>query len=310
MLGGARKIRAGLKRLAFIVFDFGQIFNVFILPKHYYAPISATRTLRANTASWNHPIDIRFLPLSDATQRNVLTTWIAPFAPEYRGNRIYRDAVQKLAGPGYGPIEAQCLHGFIRKVRPKRIIEVGSGVSTMCMLAAVELNVRDGGPPCQLTCIEPNPSPLLRSAQVTLLDRPVEDVDLSLFDQLEAGDLLFIDSTHAFRPAGDVSRIYLEILPRLKSGIYIHIHDIYIPYAFQRDVHRTFMQSMETALLIAMLAHSTRYDILLCMSYLHYYAPDLLKQCFSEYVPQSNDGGLETSNGQYHFPSSTYLLVN
>jgi hypothetical protein len=138
----------------------------------------------------------------------------------------------------------------------------------------------------------------------------VEDIDLSLFDQLDDGDLLFIDSTHAFRPAGDVSRIYLEILPRLKRGVFIHIHDIYIPYAFQRDVDRTFLQSMETALLLAMLAHSTRYEVLLCMSYLHYHEPELMKDVFPQYTPQANNGGLETGlDATSHFPSATYLRV-
>lgn len=306
-----RALRNSLKRMAFTLFDFAQILNLYIMPKHYYVPISATRALRANKASWNRPIDIRYIPLSLDTQRDVLTTWIAPFEAEYRDNRAYLEASRTLAGPGYGPIEAQALHGFLRKNRPKRIIEIGSGVSTFCMLQALRENEREGEPSSSLICIEPNPSSALRSATVQLFDLPVEDVELSLFDQLEAGDLLFIDTTHAVRPVGDVSRIYLEILPRLKSGVYIHIHDIYIPYSFQRDLDRTFMQSMETALLIAMLAHTTRYNVLLCMSHLHYTDPDLLKSVFAQYVPQSNDGGLsKVPNAVGHFPSSTYLVVN
>lgn len=300
-----------LKSSAHRVFEFGQRFNLLILPDHYYVSVSSTRSLRANKPAWNHPVDTRFLPLSVDRQRQVLTEWISPYEAEYRGNKSYAEAVRKRAGPGFGAIEAQALHGFIRKTKPKRVIEIGSGVSTLCMLDALQANQKDGAAPCTVTCIEPNPYAVLKSSGVRLLESPVESVDLEVFDQLESGDLLFIDSSHALKPAGDVARIYLEILPRLKSGVLIHIHDIYIPYAFPRDVDRTFIQPMETALLIAMLDHSTRYEILLCMSYLHYLDPALLKRTFPEYSPEPNDGGLSLTDSANsgHFPSSTYLVV-
>lgn len=93
----------------------------------------------------------------------------------------------------------------------------------------------------------------------------------------------------------------------------IHIHDVYLPYPFQRDVDKTFKQWMETGLLIAMLNHSTRFEIVLCQSYLHYAAPELLREVFPEYRPAPNDGGLENRPYQladgYHFPTSTDLRV-
>jgi predicted O-methyltransferase YrrM len=305
-------LRAALKRMSFVAFDIGQLLGVYVMPKHYYVPISPTRKLRATKRSWNRPVDVSYFPLCLERQKSVLTEWIAPFKSEYLSNSTYVEATKLLAGPGYGPVEAQALHGFVRKTRPKRIIEIGSGVSTICLLKAAGDNQKDGGGSCEVTCVEPNPSAVVRSAPVRLLDVPVEDVDLSLFDGLEAGDLLFIDSSHSFHPLSDVSRIYVEILPRLRSGVYIHIHDIYIPYVFQRDIDRTFMQSTETALLMAMLAHSKRYEILLCMSYVHYSEPELLKEIFPQYVADANDGGLSkaSTNGKAgHFPSSTYLLV-
>jgi predicted O-methyltransferase YrrM len=305
-------LRAALKRMSFAAFDIGQLFGIYVMPKHYYVPISPTRELRATKNKWNRPVDISSLPLCSQRQRAVLTEWIAPFKSEYVHNQAYLEATKQLAGPGYGPIEAQVLHGFVRKTRPKRIIEIGSGVSTMCLLKAIADNTNDNGATSELICIEPNPSAAVKAAPVRLLDVPVEDVELELFDQLQAGDMLFIDSTHSFSPLSDVTRIYVEILPRLRSGVYIHIHDIYLPYVFQRDIDRTFMQSTETALLMAMLAHSTRYDILLCMSHLHYSEPELLTEVFPQYTAEANDGGLSgvSANGNHgHFPSSTFLLV-
>jgi len=303
--------REALKNVSFVLFDVVQRLGFFLFPIHYYVPLTPTRQLRATKEIWNRPIDVTYLPMSDAAQREVLVGWIKPFEPEYRGNRTFLEATQNRAGPGYGYIEAQALHGFVRKTKPRHVIEVGSGVSTACMLAALRANQAESGQPFEITCIEPNPYASLTEGSVKLIPEPVERTDLSVFDQLEAGDLLFIDSSHAVRPCGDVARIYLEIMPRLKSGVYVHIHDIYIPYSFGRRVHESYLQWMETALLIAALAHSNRYNVLLCTSYMHYADPKALRDAFPEYLPQTNDGGLrgDASGTDRHFPSSTYLVV-
>jgi predicted O-methyltransferase YrrM len=250
--------------------------------------------------------------MTHAAQQELLVSWIKPYEHEYRGNRTYAKAMLNHIGPGYGYIEAQALHGFIRKTKPKRVIEIGSGISTICILAALRSNQAETGEPFEVTCIEPNPYPGLIGMAIKLIVKLVEQVELSTFDSLQAGDLLFIDSSHAVRPCGDVSRIYLEIFPRLKSGVFIQIHDIYIPYAFGRDVHESYIQSMETALLIAALTYSYRYRILLCMSFMHYTDPEALSDTFPEYRPQPNDGGLHKGDVEpdRHFPSSTYITVN
>jgi predicted O-methyltransferase YrrM len=218
--------------------------------------------------------------------------------------------VAARAGPGFGYIEAQVLHCFVRTLVPARVIEVGSGVSTHCMLAASQQNVEDGRPASQITCIEPFPSAHLKMSPVALITEPVEEVDLAVFDALEAGDLLFIDSSHAVRPCGDVARIYLEVLPRLRPGVHVHIHDIFLPYAFQREP-KGYMQWMETAMLIALISHSPRYKVTLSLSHLHYAAPQALKRALPEYDPQPNDGGLRVAgaDASRHFPASTFLLV-
>lgn len=303
-------IKRALKRLSFSVFQQLQRMGIYVVPVHYYASIAPTVQLRRSKNIWNRPIDVSSIPMSLTGQTEVLHQWIAPYEPEYRRNDAYIDAVLERAGPGYGYIEAQLLYAMIRKLQPRHIIEVGSGVSTHVMLSAGCRNDRKP----RITCIEPHPRSTLRAADVHLVERPVEQVALELFDVLERDDLLFIDSSHAVRPCGDVARIYLVILPRLKSGVVVHIHDVYLPYTFQRDVTDTYFHWMETALLSATLLHSSRYSVLLCASYLHYIAPDLLQKCFPEYRPEPNDGGLCSSrarrDGSEHFPSSIYLEVH
>lgn len=302
------------KRASFWIFDFAQRFNIFVVPVHYYVPLSSTRELKASRVRWNHPIDLGPLNLDINKQRETLATWIAPYELEFRGNSTYLEGASNHAGPGFGYIEAQALHAFLRKTRPRRVIEVGSGVSTWCMLDALKTNDREGAVPFILTCIDPNPSTFLNSLNIAVKAAIVEEVELSFFDQLEANDLLSIDSSHAVRCCGDVARLYLEVLPRLKKGVFVHIHDVTFPYMFPRDVEKTYTQAMETALLFAMLANSPRYEVLFCLSLFHYTDPATLKATFPEYLAQPNEGGLPADGvsqfgDKRHFPSSTYLVV-
>jgi predicted O-methyltransferase YrrM len=305
-------LRKIAKRSSIPVFETAQRFGLFLTPRHYYVPLSSWSELRKNEDEWNRPLDLSSINISLEDEIATLNTWTSGRQDEIAGNPVYNAAVASRAGLGYGYIEAQVLHCAIRALAPARIIEVGSGVSTQCMLAAASANEKDGRTGSRITCVEPYPSTGLLKAPVTLIQQRVEQVALDVFDELKAGDLLFIDSSHAVRPCGDVTRLYLEVLPRLAPGVHVHIHDIYLPYGFQRDL-TTYMQWMETAMLIAVLSHSPRYKVSLSLSHLHYAAPDALQKALPEYQPEPNKGGLSvpggSAKGSRHFPSSTYLTV-
>ena len=112
--------------------------GLFILPKHYYVPLADQSALRRTRATWVGRSAMRGITWSLAAQLDYLRTIVAPHASEYAGNRTYLESAS--SGPGYGYIEAQCLHGVLRSLKPRRIIEVGSGVSTRCMLHATAMN--------------------------------------------------------------------------------------------------------------------------------------------------------------------------
>ena len=217
-------------------------------------------------------------------QMQWLRDHVLPYEPEYRGNRRYQEAVEASFGPGYGYIEAQCLHGVIRALKPRRIIEVGSGNSTHVMLGALESNAADGRDG-QLTCIEPFPSQYLKDNRaIELISSPVEDLDPATFDSLEAGDLLFIDSSHAIRPGGDVAYLYLSVLPRLKPGVHVHIHDIFLPAEYRREwLFHGRMFWTEQYLVQAMLANNPTWEIVWGGSYMHLAHSDRLRQAFRSY---------------------------
>jgi len=238
-------------------------------------------------------------------QVNAMREMCEPFANEYRDNLHFKKATFEHLGPGYGYIEAQALHGVIRSLKPKHIIEVGSGVSTYCMLQAVALNPNG----CDLTCIEPHPSDWLRSAKVNLIERPVQSVSGEIFESLGAGDFLFIDSSHAVKTGGDVNYLILEVLPVLRRGVTVHFHDITLPYDYNPDALQTFIQPQETALLHAFLVGNRGFEILFCMSQIHHDLPEALKEVFPEYQPEAMRNGLWADGGPGHFPSSLYLRV-
>jgi hypothetical protein len=221
----------------------------------------------------------------------------------------YRSLSGNGSGPGFGEIEGQVLHCFMRRFSPERVIEVGSGVSTLCMLEATRLNQRDGKTASRITCVEPFPSDRLRSRkEVELIPQMCQQVPLSLFDQLNSGDLLFIDSSHAVKIGSDVLRIYLEIIPRLRPGVFIHIHDIYLPYAYPRTVFTRPWWWQETAMLIALLVNNAKLRVLACESALHYDYPQELQAVLKDYNPAPNDEGLSVAQIEGgHYPSSLWL---
>ncbi|MGO4573198.1 class I SAM-dependent methyltransferase [Microvirga sp. 2TAF3] len=125
-------------------------------------------------------------------------------------------------------LDAAAAYAIVRREKPRRIVEIGSGHSTRFLARAVQ----DGGLPTRIACIDPAPR-----AALTLLDvdhDPVllRDAAPSAFEALEAGDILFIDSSHIAMPGTDVDRLFLDILPRLASGTLVHVHDITLPDAY------------------------------------------------------------------------------
>ncbi len=130
------------------------------------------------------------------------------------------------------------LFALLQHFKPKRIVEVGSGFSSCLML---DVNERYFNNTMQLTFIEPFPERLLSNIKpdekksINLLQGFVQDVDVACFTALEANDVLFIDSSHVGKVGSDVLYLFNNILPLLKKGVIIHIHDIFFPFEYPRD---------------------------------------------------------------------------
>lgn len=124
--------------------------------------------------------------------------------------------------------DSEYLYSIIRLLQPRRLIEIGSGLSTLMARAALDRNAQEGVV-AEHVCIEPYEFDWLEGLGIQVIREPIEACKLAIFDQLAANDILFIDSSHVIRAQGDVLFEYLELLPRLRPGVYVHIHDIFTP---------------------------------------------------------------------------------
>ena len=304
------------KQQAFKIHRLGTRFGVHILPVHYYSALPDLLELEATRDVWARKSTLPGIKFDLDRQVENLKKICLPYQAEYAGNPAYRHATEHGFGQGYGYIEAQALHGVLRHFKPQRILEVGSGVSTYCMLHALGQNQAETGRGFAITCVEPYPSePLRRLQGITLIDKGVQRVGFDEgFSELGENDLLFIDSSHVVKPGSDVNYLVLEILPRLRPGVIVHFHDIYLPYDYPRFVLKTFFSWMETSLVRAFLIHNDRAEIIFSESMLHYDRPDALHEVFPEYKRQPDTDGIGPKKpfefvSDDHFPCSLFVRI-
>jgi hypothetical protein len=184
--------------------------------------------------------------------------------------------------------DAFTLAAMIKHLKPARLVEVGCGMSSCVTLdtcEALQLNT-------QLTFIEPYPKYLLGllrpedQKRFTLKSQFIQDVPIEVFTELEAGDILFIDTSHVSKVGSDVNHIFFQILPRIKSGVYIHFHDIWYPFEYPKDwLHRGMFWN-EAYMLRALLSLNPAFRIILFNNYLLHTMAECIKSdlplCFEE----------------------------
>ena len=250
-----------------------------VTPVHFSQPIPDTRSLSEKL--WSQASELIGIDMKDRAQLELLQSFLKfhdeyrrlPTAPSpehdgfYLGNRLF-DGVDALV--------AYCM---VRHFQPRLIIEVGSGFSSLLLGQAAAKN---GDAP--LICIEPFPRDFLRKGFPglrTLVEKNVQQIHLEFFSQLNPGDILFIDSSHTVKIGGDVNYLFLEVLPRLKPGVIVQVHDIFLPFEYRRDwVLDEFRFWTEQYLLQGFLTFNSEFEVLLGNYYLSHYHEQQLKTVF------------------------------
>ena len=243
-------------------------------PGHFYSPIPSLDLVREREHEiFNEPG--RTLPEVDLNESGQLALLAAlarfygdqPFVPEPSPQRGYHFENDYFR---YG--EALVLYGMLRHVRPRRLIEIGSGYSSAAILDISDLFF-DGGIECVFVDPQPEMFRELVSARsyqsrYHLMAQGVQDVAGDVFERLEAGDVLFVDSTHVSKIDSDVNHLVFRVLPLLERGVYVHFHDIYYPFEYPREWIFEGRAWNEAYVLRAFLQCNPCYEILFFNSYL------------------------------------------
>lgn len=268
--------RAGMHRMPRCRQAFRRV-GVFPVRDHYYEPQFTT------------PMQTRVLPGNERSLPGI--NWNADGQLKLAAEMIFAneiadlprdcddDTTFRLNNYSFSSGDAEVWYQMIRLKKPRRIIEIGSGHSTLMAAQAIRKNCADDpGYVCEHICIEPYEMPWLEKLGLSIIRRKVEDVDIGFFDQLRENDILFIDSSHVIRPEGDVLFEYLELLPRLASGVIVHVHDIFTP----RNYPQVWLEDEvrlwnEQYLLEAFLTENNNWEVIGGLNWLHKNHFDLLK---------------------------------
>ena len=214
--------------------------NPFFPPGHYHSPIvdPAQVASHLERAQAIGPADLKGINISTG----VLLDWWAAARAALASTNLPDQQISSRryyeAGAPYPYGDAMILRAMICVFKPKRIVEIGSGFSTACMLDSLdEYNLTKSG----VVCIEPDPNRLLKlmrredHGRVQIIKSDAQSVPLTLFRDLEKNDLLFIDSTHVLKTGSDVHYELLEVLPTLANGVIIHFHDCPFPFEYPKE---------------------------------------------------------------------------
>lgn len=260
-------------------FDNWQREGVHVTPVHFYQPIPDTRRIRRST--WSRR-QLAGLDMNLPAQLRLVRTIFPRYRDEY--DLIPHKASDNFDGyyvengrfAGLDGLTAYCI---ARHFQPRRIFEIGGGYSSLLLAQAA---VKNGA--TRLITVEPYPTEQLRKGfpgLSQLYEREVQSLSLKFFTQLRANDILFIDSSHVVKTGGDVNYLFLEVLPRLRPGVLVHVHDINYPSDYPRKwVLGELRFWTEQYLLQAFLSFNSEFQTLLCNSYLADYHPDTLRRTF------------------------------
>ncbi|MEA2383973.1 MAG: hypothetical protein QOH72_3944 [Solirubrobacteraceae bacterium] len=177
------------------------------------------------------------------------------------------DPWQYAPNLSYTEADASMLYAMIRTAKPKRIVELGSGHSTLVTARAARRNASEGDAPT-LEVFDPFPSVVTDDLPgLTRLERiGAQHVPLEVFETLEPGDVLFVDTTHTVKVGSDVNFIVLEVLPRLREGVYVHLHDIFLPYEYPQQWMEDYgLYWTEQYLVHAFLIYNSGFEVLAAM---------------------------------------------
>lgn len=263
-----------------------------VVAADYYSPIPSQAERAAATVNESALIGIE---ISLQCHEMFLRTLLPPYVPEFSSLSASM-APFRFPNPAFREVDAEVYYSVLRGLRPKRVVEIGSGYSSLLAAFALRQNSLTEGPEGagHLEVVDPYPFHLLSTVEnVTVYEKPVQEMSLDSFTSLGPGDILFIDSSHVLRSGSDVTFELLEILPRLQGGVYVHFHDVFLPGGYPAEwLERKSWFWNEQQALQAFLSFNDAFEILWAGSWLAHHHPDVLSAAIPSFGPGVRPGSL------------------
>lgn len=266
----------------------------FAPPGHYLSPIpSLDDVKREEQRLFGHyPRELAGIALNEAAQLSLLDRLRPYYAEQPFPEK--KDAARRyfFDNPAYSYSDAILLYCMIRYLKPRRITEIGSGYSSCLTLDTNELFFDDR---IACTFVDPFPDTLLSlirpqdRSRIEIIPARLQDVDPSRFSTLEENDILFVDSTHVDKIGSDVTHLFFEVLPVLRPGVYVHLHDIFHPFEYPSAWIYEGRAWTEAYLLRAFLTFNSTFEIVLFNTFLEHFHRERFARDFP--LCLRNEGG-------------------
>jgi len=260
------------------IFEIGEKNNIHVTPVHFYQPIPDTRKISPELFNnLSHYAEIDFREKEQLSTLKLLSKYSneikdVPVKPTSDKRQYY------FENDFFGPLDGTIYYSMIREFSPKKIIEVGSGFSTMIASQAASKNKTTS-----ITSIEPYPNEILKSGLPNLselIPDVVQNVSINKFKELNKNDFLFIDSSHISSIGSDVNYLFLHVIPELNPGVIIHVHDFFFPYEYPKEFIDRKLFWNELYLVWAFLIGNNNYEIILSNYYLMRNYNDIINDLF------------------------------
>ncbi|MGI8605893.1 MAG: class I SAM-dependent methyltransferase [Gaiellaceae bacterium] len=285
-------VRARARRAAFFA---ARMVRQDLVARNSYSPVPA---VERGDDPWSRSASLVGVDVDLGAQLDFFDSALGPYLSEFAPpEEPTAEGEFYLWNEYYQAVDAHVLYAMIRHLKPGRVLELGSGFSTLVMAEGCARNASDGHA-CELISVDPKPrTPLRPGAHARIERRRAESLPLERYLELAPGDVLFVDTSHAVKLGSEVNMIILEVLPRLRPGVVVHFHDIFLPFEYPRAWFERGTYPSEQYLLHAFLIENRGYEILLAVHALCRDHPDRVAAA----IPT-----LETDRENY--PSAFWLV--
>ena len=257
----------------------------------FYAPLPTQSDLEKNVSRWNRPSAMTGVCYNLESFKTRLSELMDKHWESFCSLPTYNENKEAGFGPGYPELDALVLYMMVRELKPARYLEIGCGLSTYYCTLAAQQNAEDGKP-LSIKCVEPDPyNKLYTLDSVEIIKSKAQDVARDVFLELWENDILFIDSSHVVNIGGEVPYLFLEILPALRKGVIIHIHDVPFPFntPYPADywiLGKTWPVYWNEAMLLqAFLTFNRDYEIIMSTPLIRYHDEAFLVEKVPVYRP-------------------------